>query len=229
MKNAQSKKRFTEKPPFTYYVGQGNNSKLIRNLMENRPWWNEESYQANFSGVNFIWTAVKEDLIMDTLRCKLETPSLRTERLKAASLTRPMPNGSIKLSFLGKQSTTNYDTKTKLYNRLDGNHNLNNKSTLFINMKTYYQAMGEDPFNSLPVTFIVRHGLKDPEFVKFKSYFKMAQQSVANSNGKKDNIWIIKPGENSNQGAGIIVARDYSKIKTIVDQSTSHPKASCIL
>jgi hypothetical protein len=87
--------------------------------------------------VNFIWTAVKEDLIMDTLRCKLETPSLRQERIKMSSLTRALPAGVLKSPF-GKQQDKAYDTKTKLYNRLDGNHNLNNKSTLFINMKTYY-------------------------------------------------------------------------------------------
>lgn len=39
-----------------YYVGKGNNSRLIRKIMGKRPWWLEESKQQN---ANFIWTQLK--------------------------------------------------------------------------------------------------------------------------------------------------------------------------
>ena len=62
-------------------------------------------------------------------------------------------------------------------------------------MKHYYEAIGEDPFNALPVTFHIKTGLDDPEWLKFQQYFE--------NNKDKQNIWIIKPGENSNRGQGI--------------------------
>lgn len=34
-------------------------------------------------------------------------------------------------------------------------------------MRKYYKALGRDPFEVLPVTFHVRSGTTDPEFVKF--------------------------------------------------------------
>ena len=37
-------------------------------------------------------------------------------------------------------------------------------------MRTYYEAIGEDPFKVLPLTFHTRKGLKDPEFAKFSNY-----------------------------------------------------------
>jgi hypothetical protein len=34
-------------------------------------------------------------------------------------------------------------------------------------MRKYYKALGRDPFEVLPITFHVRNGTSDPEFVKF--------------------------------------------------------------
>lgn len=56
----------------------------------------------------------------------------------------------------------------KIYNKLEDNYHLSNKKALFVNMKFYYEAMGQDPFNALPVTFHVKSGLEDHEFLKFK-------------------------------------------------------------
>lgn len=81
-----------------------------------------------------------------------------------------------------------------MYNKLEDNYHLSNKKALFLNMRCYYEALGEDPFHALPVTFHIKSGLDDPEFHKFKAYFEnlMAEN--------KPNIWIIKPGENTNRG-----------------------------
>ena len=75
----------------------------------------------------------------------------------------------------------------RLYNKLENSWHLSNKKALFLNMRAYYQSLGQDPFHALPVTFLVRTGLDDPEFQKFKAEFK-------------GEPWIIKPGENTNQG-----------------------------
>lgn len=119
-----------------------------------------------------------------------------------------------------------------VYNRLQGNYHLSNKKALFLNMKAYYQSIsGEElnVFNYLPVTFHIKEGLGDPEFTKFLSYYdQMEQQVTQNKNlirelkedgqvtkakkmRKVRNIWIIKPGENTNRGTGIIVS-DYEVI-----------------
>ena len=41
---------------YSYYVGSGNNSMLIRVLMKRRPWW----YQVKqIENANFVWTQLK--------------------------------------------------------------------------------------------------------------------------------------------------------------------------
>lgn len=58
-----------------------------------------------------------------------------------------------------------------MYNKLEDNYHLSNKKALLINMKNFYDAVGQDPFDALPVTFHVKNGLEDPEFTRFKSYY----------------------------------------------------------
>lgn len=145
-------------------------------------------------------------------------------------------------------------TETKLYNKIEDNFHVNNKKALFLNMKNYYEAMGADVFENIPLTFHVKTGLDDPEFQRFKHYYfkfeddirnkkaaaklkrkeAQEQKQVVMSNNKSDdaqspqqaasspdkkkdteepqyyqspappkNIWIIKPGENTNRGHGI--------------------------
>ena len=55
----------------------------------------------------------------------------------------------------------------ELYNKIEDNYHLANKKALFVNMKTYYEAVGEDPFLALPVTFHIKDGLDDPLFSQF--------------------------------------------------------------
>lgn len=43
------------------------------------------------------------------------------------------------------------------------------------------------------------------------------------------NIWIIKPGENTNRGHGIQVAKELEEIKQIIADSTQNKKRTCIL
>ena len=80
-------------------------------------------------------------------------------------------------------------------------------------MRFYYEAIGQDPFHALPVTFHVKSGLDDQEFVRFTQQFESAL-------GEKSNIWIIKPGENTNRGQGISVSNNYAEITEIIEQST---------
>ena len=57
--------------------------------------------------------------------------------------------------------TNMIDTNDKrLYAKLEGNFNLTNKSSLFSNMKRYYEALGRDPFDVIPLTYHVKQGGK---------------------------------------------------------------------
>jgi tubulin monoglycylase TTLL3/8 len=139
---------------------------------------------------------------------------------------------------------------TKLYNKLEDNFHLSNKKALFLNMKLYYEAMGKDIFGALPVTFHVKEGVDSAEWNKFKAYYDRCENEVreykervqqAKENGSpvkdiepipqsmKKNIWIIKPGENTNCGNGIQVAKDFDDIVSLVSEATMNKKRTCII
>ena len=61
--------------------------------------------------------------------------------------------------------------RTKVYNKIEDNFHLNNKKALFLNMRNYYNAIEKNPFDTLPVTFHIKNGLKDPEFIRFKKFY----------------------------------------------------------
>ena len=55
-------------------------------------------------------------------------------------------------------------TKGKLYDKIEDNFHVNNKKALYLNMKNYYEAIGEDVFANLPLTFHIKAGISDSEF-----------------------------------------------------------------
>jgi hypothetical protein len=81
-------------------------------------------------------------------------------------------------------------------------------------MKTYFECMGEDPFNYLPITYHIQEGSTDSQFEIFNKQYTEFEES-----SKYTNIWIVKPGENTNRGNGINVCRDLSQITSIVDSN----------
>lgn len=88
-----------------------------------------------------------------------------------------------------------------------------------MNLKNYYECLKEDPFAILPITFHLK-GLDDPEYKNFKECFNSISQEIANAKTpeqKKDlkyhrNLWILKPGENTNKGRDIIVLENLDQI-----------------
>ena len=65
---------------------------------------------------------------------------------------------------------------------------MNNKKALFLNMKNYYDALDQDVFDNLPLTFHVKEGLDDPEFHRFKQYYdKFEEEIKANKKKRKEN------------------------------------------
>ena len=82
-----------------------------------------------------------------------------------------------------------------------------------MNISQYYRAAGYDPFDvAIPLTFHIKTS-SDPEYARFEQEFKRVEFSKCNQN-----VWIIKPGENTNRGSGIQVANTLQEIKTIIRQ-----------
>ena len=109
----------------------------------------------------------------------------------------------------------------KLANKIEDNYHLCNKKALFVNMKNYYEAIGEDPFDSLPVTFHIKEGLTDPNFLAFQQYYEEHRDA--------NNIWITKPGECTNRGVGIQVAKEWGELVGIITENTRSSKRTCIV
>ena len=40
-----------------------------------------------------------------------------------------------------------------------------------MNMKSYYEAININPFDALPVTFHIKEGVEDPNYIAFKQYY----------------------------------------------------------
>jgi len=97
--------------------------------------------------------------------------------------------------------------KVKMCNHLERHGQLSNKKNMFINLVNYYNAIGENPYLTLPLTFHIKQGLEDQEFIKFCEKFQSEE-------GK--NTWIIKPGEYTNQGRKIQVVNTLDSIKKVV-------------
>jgi len=69
-------------------------------------------------------------------------------------------------------------TKGKLYNKIEDNFHLNNKKALYLNMKNYYEALDEDVFANLPLTFHVKGGINDHEFLKFQAQYSKFDEEI---------------------------------------------------
>ena len=147
---------------------------------------------------------------------------------------------------------------TKLYNKIEDNFHMANKKALLLNMTNYYEANGQSVSDSLPITFHIKNGLDDREFTKFKSFYDKEEEAIKIRKAKKKkllspeqsprevekekptefyqstatmkNIWILKPGENTNCGNGIQVAKDFNDIVEIVTESNkSNKRRTCIV
>lgn len=89
-------------------------------------------------------------------------------------------------------------------------------------MKEYYEQQGKDPFDVIPLTFVINDGLNDPEFDKFEEVFSEYESRL-------QTVWIIKPGEHSNRGCGIYVTKSLKEIKDLVRQKSSDLNRTAII
>ena len=208
---------------FKFHVGKGNNGHLIRNLMNQRWWWQSHPKE-NINDLNFLWTQWKVDSQLYKLPSKIPKPLTITREKSEEKEDNDQLNSKTEIDEID-ESTKN-TTKNEIclpaivqsidgnkwYNRLEDNFQLTSKKYLYLNMKEYYEKLGYDVFSILPITFHIKEGEKDSEFHKFEEFYNKRGEEILSDPTKK-NAWIIKPGENSNRGFGITVSDNLEDIK----------------
>ena len=239
--------------PYTYYIKKGNNSKLISQIMKNRGGWQKVKIKAE---ANFVWSHRREMAYFALIPSYRNKPSPQVEEGKPVFVcpTKFYPAGSkvaksVSLKPLGYSSILASPSYTRvlpespvlnplevrIHNRLENNTQLTHKKALFYNMKRYYMAIGEDYTQYLPLTFHVSGGENDPEFLSFTEQFKaitaVESQEQAENPGCR-NLWIVKPGENSNQGRDIAICTTIQQVsaemRNSVDTKTGQKRTFII-
>lgn len=82
------------------------------------------------------------------------------------------------LDYLVNNGSNQPNKPIRLYGKMEQNKQLTNKKGVFVNMRDYYRQMEKDPFEVLPLTFLVKQGLNDPEFKRFTEYFNSYTQKA---------------------------------------------------
>lgn len=215
---------------YKYYVGKGNNSRLIKRALKNRSWWCEVN---NPNEADFVWTQWKNKVLLssfpqgDTIihmkKCTIPAPSLcpvnfkhKNNEFKTVDIE--------KLGFQYIRNSSSYmrietldwkESPIKMHNRIEFNQHLTNKKGLYLSMVNYYKAIKSNPFANIPLTFHIQNGENDTEFDKFVNAFK--ELELEKANGNCQNLWILKPGENSNRGHGISVCENLDQITNVLN------------
>lgn len=209
---------------FKVFIGPGNNSYLVRKLMASRIWWRIVD---RIQDAHFVWTQWKDSEYIQTLPCCDQVSDVRTEQKlphwpivgknfwPKAKIQNPEFFGLNLIQRAGPYLMLNlkkFDAdQLKLYNRMEFNQCLSNKKGLYETMKAYYESTGQDIFGFMPLTFVVTD-LDDPVYFEFLEKFMELEESKKHQTNIS-NLWILKPGENSNRGNGIQVVNTLEIIK----------------
>jgi hypothetical protein len=186
---------------FKFYIAPGNNSELVVDIMKRRQMW-KRIYC--FKRAHFIWTPWLSFNVLPILHCVNKAENVNLSKNVLEDYSNIPENFCYEVS--PKQELDM--SKIKLYNKLPGNFELAWKKQLFYNMCGYYKKTNVDPFTRIPLTYHVKVGSYDSIFRVFYAKFMEFQRN------DQPNIWIIKPGENTNRGFGIRVC---SKIEEIIE------------
>jgi hypothetical protein len=75
----------------------------------------------------------------------------------------------------------------------------------------YYKIKGKSSSVAFPQTYHIKSLENDQNYKEFLNEFTRLSK-----NKSLQNIWIVKPGENSNRGTGIDVFNDARRLKFLV-------------
>mmetsp|Transcript_21579 Transcript_21579/g.24433 ORF Transcript_21579/g.24433 Transcript_21579/m.24433 type:complete len:443 (-) Transcript_21579:953-2281(-) len=221
--------------PYKFYVGGGNNSMVVRTVFKRRWWWSKAEHMDD-PNVNVLWTQLLHKDFMDTIPSLVNGVELtsRTTVEEAQKVVKKMPPPvKRKMKYESDSDSDSEDEEDddeyeddedeivypkRSHNHVDNHIHISNKKALYMNMRLYYQQQGWDVFEILPLTYHIQDGTHDPEYHKFlKVYKELARKTDKEKGQEKDeatvhNVWITKPGENTNRGRFINVFKDVNAI-----------------
>jgi hypothetical protein len=115
--------------------------------------------------------------------------------------------GRSKAFGLGETPMALVRAEVKVHNHLPNNFIIGNKKALFQAMSEYYSKQEKQVFDFLPVTFHIKSGLEDEQYLRFlQHYYALSKAGKLDpEHSSRHNAWIVKPGENTNRGKGIMV------------------------
>lgn len=113
-----------------------------------------------------------------------------------------------------------------MHNHFKNNYIIANKKALYKILTSYYMSHKIDPFTVIPMTFHIKSGLQDEKFLEFQRYYHQRKRQIRRNNEFHNNLWIIKPGENSNRGFGIKLCLNLDQIKSIIKIRQKWPDGS---
>lgn len=97
---------------------------------------------------------------------------------KQSSTTDRNPGAQTAQQQLTKEEKNEKRLEVKLYNKIEDNFHLANKKALLLNCRNYYEALGENVFDNLPVTFHIKNGTDDPEWHRFRAFYDKAEAEM---------------------------------------------------
>lgn len=209
-----------------FFVGGGNNSNLIKGIMKRRPWFalTDKQAEAQFVWtqikVSSIFTTQRKGeptrVITEEERKRLAGKTKKGEKaysilnesekerwehywLKHVDKERKIKeNLTIRSKLMGISETELAKVRStfRLHNHFTNNFMIGNKKALFKTMSEYYAAQNKDVFQYLPLTFHIKNGIEDDEYLKFLQHFyAIAKTNKSDPNSiHKFNAWIVKPG-----------------------------------
>jgi len=223
-------------PIIKYFVGIGNNGALVKTIMKERWWWTQAE-NSSVPGLNILWTPWKKHSFVENLP-------------KFEQINNPPENNNNFISFVPNtaQICNHLEGNCSLGNKKGLYLNLSKyyeKSGLDLNdivPLTFHIKNAKDVEN-----FKERFDINNSEIEIVQSRLSELEENYSNSDNEENiskslskprksildackeyknylkcnkNIWIVKPGENTNRGKGILVTKDFNEIKDFISNTT---------
>jgi len=229
--------------PLQVIIGDGNNNRLIEKLLREK---NQISHSTMFTKSNFQWTqthlkqlnslslrtatklpihTVKDSInypgmdILDAEAVSAAIANLKIFRVSASRSIRELVHCNVRTG----RVATFVGENVHVYNHIRGMTCISHKTNLAQTVIKYCRAKRIDAFSFIPKTFFVRLQNMDEDFERLFAAKKLEDPNFAIP-------LIIKPGEYSNRGNGIVLGYSEEEVrKQCASLLKSRKSASCAL